>query len=179
MGGNKEQIGRNCPYCGAIVTVDEYFCRACHKQIDGQDQMNAPSTRSPETYIVREKKTYLTVLLSLIGVGLGQFYNGDTLKGLAFFGAFLLVAFGFGGTHYHTVLYFGIWAFAIIEATLSSGRINRYKRPSYGTSYFLYAGLFVLAGIVALHFYTGLPDMEYLRKIFPVLDLWMMYHVPV
>jgi TM2 domain-containing membrane protein YozV len=174
MVGKKEQVARNCPFCGAIVTYDEYFCRACHKRIDGQDQMDAPSSRSPETYIAGHRKTYLTAILSIVGAGLGQFYNGDTLKGLAFFCAFLLVAFGFGGAHYHTVLYFGIWAFAIIEATLSSGRINRYKREFNGTSYLLYAGLFVLAALAALHLYTGQPDIEYLRKIFPILDLWMM-----
>lgn len=178
MGGKKEQVARNCPFCGAIVTYDEYFCRACHKRIDGQDQMNAPSTTTPDTYIVGRRKTYLTALLSMICVGLGQFYNGDTLKGLAFFCAFLLVAFGFGGDRYHSVLYFGIWGFAIVEATLSSGKINRYEREFNGTSYFLYAELFVLAALVALNLFTGQPDIEYLRKVFPVLDLWMTFRTP-
>ena len=32
----KEQIGRKCPYCGSMITYDEYFCRACHKRLGDQ-----------------------------------------------------------------------------------------------------------------------------------------------
>jgi len=55
-----------------------------------------------------------------------------------------------------------------------SGTISGIKREFNGTSYLLYAGLFVLAALITFHLYTGQPDMEYLRKVFPVLDLWMM-----
>lgn len=174
MGGNKEQIGRTCPYCGAIVTYDEYFCRACHKRLTDPNQLDAPSTRSPETYIVGIRKPYLSALLSLTCTGLGQFYNGDTLKGLAFFSAFLLVAFGYGGSQYYTQLYFGIWAAAIVEALWSAWRINHYRRPFIGKSRLLWAELGFLSLIVLLHFATGIPGMEYLGKIFPLMNLWGM-----
>jgi hypothetical protein len=171
---SKEQIGRNCPYCGAIITYDEFFCRACHKRLLDQQDFSAPSTIKPETYVVAGRRIWLTAILAVAGAGLGQFYNGDTLKGLAFFIGFILVSFGIVGTDYRTVLFFGIWMGAIIEALYSSWAINQVRRYFDGTSYFLYAVVFILAGIVALYLYTGQPDMDYLRKIFPVLNLWVM-----
>ena len=93
MAGSREQIGRHCPYCGAIITVDEYFCRACHKRLHDQQDFSAPSTLKPETLAVSVRNPFITGLLSLISPGLGQFYNGDTLKGLAIFTGFIAVSF--------------------------------------------------------------------------------------
>jgi len=170
----KEQIGRHCPYCDAMVTYDEYFCRACHKRILDPNSLNAPSTHSPETYIVGLRRVYFSALLSIVGVGLAQFYNGDTLKGAAFFGAFLFVAFsGFGG-QYHTLLYFGIWIAATCEGIYSAWEINRYRKYFDGKSLFIWAELGFLAMIVVLHFVTGMPDTAYLAKFFPLMNLWMM-----
>jgi hypothetical protein len=175
MGSKKEQIGRNCPYCGAIVTYDEYFCRACHKRLTDQDQLDAPSTRTPETYVVGLRRTYFSAVLAVAGVGLAQFYNGDTLKGLGFFCAFLLVAFGgIGGIRYHTVLYFGCWIAASCDGIFSAWQINQYKRAYAGKSYLLWAELGFLSLVVLLHFATGIPGVEYLAKIFPLMNLWMM-----
>ena len=175
MGSRKEQIGRNCPYCGAVVTYDEYFCWACHRRLADYDQLDAPSTQKHETYVVGLRRVYFSALLAITGVGLGQFYNGDTLKGVGFFVAFLFVAFGnLGGTQYHTVLYFGIWIAATWEGIFSSWQINQYKRAFSGKSYFLWAELAFLALVVLLHFSTGIPTVEYLAKIFPLMNLWMM-----
>ncbi|PKL68031.1 MAG: hypothetical protein CVV30_11850 [Methanomicrobiales archaeon HGW-Methanomicrobiales-1] len=175
MSIKKEQIGRHCPYCDAMVTYDEYFCRACHKRIFDQNQLDAPSTLAPETYVVGLRRVYFSALLSIIGVGLAQFYNGDTLKGVAFFGAFLLVAFGgIGGSQYHALLYFGIWIAATCEGIYSAWEINQYKKPYAGKSLLIWAELGFLALIVVLHFVTGIPDVVYLGKFFPLMDLWMV-----
>jgi TM2 domain-containing membrane protein YozV len=174
MGSKKEQVGRYCPYCGAMITYDEYFCRACHTRLKYPHDLDAPSSLTPETYVVEIRKTWLSALFSVFAAGTGQFYNGDTLKGLTFFFAFLSVSFGYIETEYRTALYFGIWGAAVVEALWSAQRINHYKRPFAGTSYLLYAMLVFLALIVWLHLYTGLPDMEYLRKFFPVMELAAM-----
>jgi len=175
MGSKKEQIGRNCPYCGAIVTYDEYFCRACHKRLTDQDQLDAPSTHTPETYVVGLRRISVSAVLAITGVGLAQFYNGDTLKGVEFFCAFLLVSFGgFGGSQYHTLLYFGCWIAATCEGIFSAWRINTFKRSFSGKSYLLWAELGLLSLVVLLHLATGIPGMEYLGKFFPVVNLWMM-----
>ena len=172
MGSRNEEVGRHCPYCGAMVSSGEHFCRSCHKKFSDQNEPEVPSSRQSDTYVVAVRKTWLAAILSITGVGLGQFYNGDTLKGLAFGFAFIFVSFGIVGGKYRIVLFFGIWILAIVEALLSARHINRYERSFGGVSYLLYAELAVLAGIVMLHLYTGLPDMDYLMKLFPVLNLW-------
>jgi hypothetical protein len=114
-------------------------------------------------------------VLGLAGVGLAQFYNGDTLKGMGFFCAFLLVSFGdAGGAQYHTLLYFGCWVAAMCEGIFSAWRINRFKRLCSGKSFLFLAELGFLSLIVLLHLATGIPGMDYLGKLFPVVNLWMM-----
>jgi len=176
MGKRKESVGRYCPYCGAITTETEFFCRACHKRIDNQLDLNAPSAVRPSTYVVELRKTWLSPILSFLSVGLGQFYNGDTLKGIGFIVAFLAVSFGYVrlGPQYQMIAFFGIWIAAIIEALVSARRINHYKRPFKGTSYLLWLGLTGLAAILLLHVYTGQPDMAYLQRIFPAVFLWIV-----
>jgi TM2 domain-containing membrane protein YozV len=171
MAGSKEQIGRNCPYCGAIITYDEFFCRACHKRLYDQQDFSAPSTLKPEILIVGIRNPFIAGGLSLICPGLGQFYNGDTLKGLAFFIGFIIVSFGIAGQDYRTLLFFGIWVAGIIEAVWSTRRINNYERAFSGTSYFLYALLAIFALIAGLHLWTGQPDTVYLAKLFPPVVL--------
>jgi hypothetical protein len=171
----KEQIGRHCPFCGAIIVYDEFFCRACHKRLLDQQDFDAPSTVRPETYVVAGRSVWLTAILAVTGAGLGQFYNGDTLKGLVFFIGFILVSFGIMGSDYRTLLFFGIWIAAIVEALYSSWSINQVRRNFAGTSYFLYLLIVILGGVVALHYYTGQPDTAYLAKLFPVVSIWMGY----
>jgi hypothetical protein len=171
MAGSREQIGRHCPYCGAIITYDEFFCRACHKRLTDQQDFDAPSTVKPETLIISIRSPFIAGGLSLISPGLGQFYNGDTLKGLAFVAGFIAVSFGIIGPEYRTLLFFGIWIAGIIEAIWSTRRISHYERPFTGTSYLLYALLAVYALIVVLHLWTGQPDTAYLAKIFPPVVL--------
>jgi hypothetical protein len=175
MGSKREQIGRNCPFCGSTVTYDEYFCRACHKRLPDYDQLDAPSTHKPETFVVDLRRIYISAVLAIAGVGLAQFYNGDTLKGVGFFCAFLFVSFGgYGGSQYNTILYFGIWIAATCEGVFSAWRINKFRRSCSGRSSLLWAELGLLSLIVLLHLATGIPGMEYLGKFFPVVNLWMM-----
>jgi TM2 domain-containing membrane protein YozV len=171
MGSRKEQIGRCCPFCGAMVSYGEYFCRSCHKKFTDQSELDAPSTHQPDTYVVAVRKPWVSALLSATGAGLGQFYNGDTLTGLAFFLAYIAVSFSIITTHYQTILLSVIWVAAIAEALWSASRINRYERPFGGVSYLLYVLLGIYILIVALHFVTGEPDLAYLARVFPVVHL--------
>jgi TM2 domain-containing membrane protein YozV len=171
MGSRKEQIGRCCPFCGAMVSYGEYFCRSCHKKFTDQSELDAPSTHQPDTYVVAVRKPWVSALLSATGAGLGQFYNGDTLTGLAFFLAYIAISFSIITTHYQTILLSVIWVAAIAEALWSASRINRYERPFGGVSYLLYVLLGIYILIVALHFLTGEPDLAYLARVFPVVHL--------
>jgi len=156
-----------------MVTYDEYFCRACHKRFTDLNELDAPSHHRPDTYVVALPKLYITAILSLVGVGLGQFYNGDSLKGSALFIGFLLVSFGYIVTPYHTQLFYGIWIAAAIEALYTSRRISRCKRSYAGPSFVLYAELVLFLFVAFLYILTGEPDLQYLAKMFPALGLWM------
>jgi len=168
MGSKKEQIGRHCPYCGAIITFDEYFCRACHTKLTDQLNLDVPSHVKPDTYVIPDRKFWISVPLSCCFPGLGQFYNGDTLKGVGFGIAYLIVSFGNINGQYYEALLAWIWALALVEAQIAAFRINSYARQFRGTSYLLWIGIAGLGVIVLMHLYTGLPDVQYLRKIFPV-----------
>lgn len=172
MGPSKEQIGRHCPYCGAMITYDEFFCRACHKRLYDQQDFDAPSTAKPETVIVAVRNPFIAGALSLVSPGLGQFYNGDTIKGLAIFAGFIVVSFGIIGSGYRTPLFFAIWVAGIIEAIWATRRVSHFERPFTGTSWLLYVLLVIFGLIVALHLYTGQPDTAYLARLFPPVVLW-------
>jgi TM2 domain-containing membrane protein YozV len=169
--GSKEQIGRHCPYCGAIITYDEFFCRACHKRLYDQQDFDAPSTEKPETVTVTFRNPFIAGLLSLASPGLGQFYNGDTLKGLVFFLGFVTVSFGIAGQDWRMPLFFGIWIAGIVEAIWTTRRISHFERPFSGASWLLYLLLAIYALIVGLHLLTGQPDTTYLAKLFPPVVL--------
>ena len=171
---SKEQIGRHCPYCGAMVSYDEYFCRACHKRFTDLAELDAPSSVKPEEYVVSLPRLWISAILSCIGVGLGQFYNGDTIKGIIFFLGFLAVSFGYIATPYHNLLYIGIWIVATADALWSTRRISLCERTYAGISYPLYALLALFALVAGLYVMTGEPDMIYMAKLFPAIGLWML-----
>ena len=172
MASKKEQIGRNCPYCGAIITYDEYFCRACHRKLTDQLNLDVPTDARPETYVVPGRKLWLSLILSAVFPGLAQLYNGDTFRGLAASVLFLLVSFGNVGGDGHAPLLLLVCAAIAAEAVFSGWRINNYRRPFTGTSVALWLLLAALAVLVLLHLYTGQPDTDYLGKFFPLLYFW-------
>jgi hypothetical protein len=170
--GSKEQIGRNCPYCGAVITYDEFFCRACHKRLYDQQDFSAPSTLKAETFVVAVRNPYIAGILSFASPGLGQFYNAETLKGLVFFLAFIVISFDMIAgdilTAFHAVFFFGIWILGIIDAFYSAWQISHFVKPcTTGASYLLYVLLALYALIVVLHLWTGQPDIQYLGRLFP------------
>jgi len=174
MGSKKEQVGRQCPYCGAMITFDEFFCRACHRKLTDQQNFDAPSTARPDTYIVNIRKLYISAITSAIFPGFGQFYNGDAAKGLVFNFIYLTLAFSDFGAAYHAALILGVWIIALAEAVVSAWRINNFKRASCGTSRLLYIEIVGILVVLGLHLYLGQPDMAYLEKLFPAAYVWQV-----
>ena len=169
---SKEQIGRNCPYCGAIITYDEFFCRACHKRLYDQQDFSAPSPVKAETFVVAVRNPYVAGILSVASPGLGQFYNAETAKGIVFFLAFLVISFDMVSTdiltRFHAIFFFGIWLASVIDAFYSAWQISHFVKPcTTGASSLLYVLLAFYALIIVLHIWTGQPDTAYLAKFFP------------
>ena len=174
--GSKEQVGRNCPYCGAVITYDEYFCRACHKRLHDQQDFSAPSPVKAETFVVAVRNPWIAGLLAVASPGLGQFYNAETLKGLVFFFAFIVISFDMIAadilSRFHALFFYGIWIIGIIDAFYSAWQISHFIKPcTTGASSLLFVLLALFAFIVGLHLYTGQPDIHYLAKLFPPLAL--------
>jgi TM2 domain-containing membrane protein YozV len=169
----REQIGRHCPYCGAIITYDEFFCRACHKRLEDQQDLTVPSVAGrAETYVVSVRNPFLAAILAIISPGLGQFYNGETLKGICIFLAFMAVSFDIVTVPYRQAIFFGIWVVGIVDSLSSARQINRFGRSFTRASYLLYMELALLAFVAALHIMTGLPDIGYMGRLFPPVALW-------
>ncbi len=167
----REEIGRHCPYCGAIISYDEFFCRACHKRIEDQQGLDAPSTARPEVRVVAIRNPAVAALLSFAAPGLGQLYNGQTLKGIAVIAIFIAVSFGMIAAEFRAPLFFAIWAAGIADAFWSARQINHFARSFTRASRLLYILLAIYAMIIGLFLYTGQPDEAYLGRLFPPLAI--------
>jgi TM2 domain-containing membrane protein YozV len=73
-----------CPQCQTENRDDSRFCIKCGNSLNVDvslgDGTRRPPSRSKK--YAQGKDPTLAVILSLIFPGLGQFYNGDVLKGL-------------------------------------------------------------------------------------------------
>ena len=88
----------------------------------------------PGTVVIRHKEPILSLILSLFIPGLGQVYNGQIMKGIVFLalyvilwvvsGLLMVVLIGFCTM----VLPILIWVYAMYDAYVVAGRINRGER---------------------------------------------------
>lgn len=137
-----------CPYCGKAVEVKEEkpsfnFCPSCGSQLD-QGQKFCPNcgfnlspsgsagsttvakgTSPVGTGAVVEKKTpIVSVLLSFLFPGLGQFYNGQSSKGIYFI-IFAIVSWILMLIFVGIILYAIVWLWSMIDAYNSAEALNR------------------------------------------------------
>lgn len=86
--------------------------------------------------LMKPRRAWLAMLLSLFSRGLGQVYNGQPLKGLVLFAApFLLVEFtnyialyqSPGGLLGEIILVLSIHLYAVVEAGLKARKLNNFK----------------------------------------------------
>jgi TM2 domain-containing membrane protein YozV len=96
-----------CQKCGSKNLDYANFCQSCGTDLRGTSsnfQISTPFTNSSST----GKSPFLACVLSLVIVGLGQFYNGDIKKG-----AFMLIGAIIGGALSFSFLW---WIMAIWSA---------------------------------------------------------------
>jgi TM2 domain-containing membrane protein YozV len=79
-----------------------------------------PNTKSPR----------LAAFLSFLFTGLGQIYNGEVGKGVAFFAAAVVLGWSLYATHFLTgIILFVFWIYNIWDAYGTAGTINEYASP--------------------------------------------------
>jgi len=143
-----------CPYCGTKIVRDDNYCVVCRRTFVDPPVEHSPEPVRPRT-MTAPRRPWVSAVLSLFGVGLGQFYNGETIKGLALvslFGAafFILPRFI---TVNPLIAIFCIWAVAVPDAYLSAQKINQRKKPFQKKSVFFgieIVVLLILVGLISL-----------------------------
>ena len=105
-----------CTNCGAEIDLKAEICPKC-----GVRQANPGAYRDTSTHNgYNQKNPVLAAVLSLIIVGLGQVYNGQTIKGIIIFVAAVIL----GLTGIGLILSFVIWIYAMYDAYTIAQRIN-------------------------------------------------------
>lgn len=157
MPAGGEKVERTCPYCGAVVTAEDFFCRACHKrfELQGAETDLTKDIGIPEGSVLDLRNPVVAGALSFIGMGFGQFYNGDTIKGLLFNAIYLPVALGYLTFPASSAILPAAWIVSIVEAPVTSWRINRLASDYEGPSILFWAELVLLAGLFAWYFFSG------------------------
>ncbi|MDD5142217.1 tetratricopeptide repeat protein [Methanoregula sp.] len=120
---------KKCPECGANIPYRDNYCYACDRTFGDPGPENGDT---PCLDLSKEewRKPWAAAALSAAGIGLGQFYNGETAKGALFLiivlGApFVLPLF----TPFNPVFVMAVvWAAAVADAWLSAGKINQLQK---------------------------------------------------
>lgn len=121
---------KHCPFCGTPAHHNEGYCRSCRRTFDGTEDEEAAAPHELDLSKDRWQKPWAAALMSLAGLGLGQFYNGETVKGLLFFAgvAGLVLLLPLGATIDPLLPVMVVWGIAILDAFLSARKINRLQK---------------------------------------------------
>ncbi|MCK9631206.1 MAG: tetratricopeptide repeat protein [Methanoregula sp.] len=149
---------KRCPYCGTTIPYNDNYCYSCQRTFEDPGPEESSCHRldlSKDEW----RKPWASAGLSLVGIGLGQFYNGETAKGVLFLalvlGApFVLPLFTIVDPLIVMLL---IWAVAVLDAFLSSRKINRLEKKFHKKSCLFWpevSVLVIIAGIILLVAYT-------------------------
>ena len=115
---NKTSSVKFCPNCGTELNAGVKFCPNCGSNI------NQAISKAAINNVVEKKTPIFSVILSFIFPGLGQFYNGQSTKGLYFIimavvsWILFLILIGM-------IIYVLIWIWSIFDAYQSAEAINR------------------------------------------------------
>jgi TM2 domain-containing membrane protein YozV len=137
-----------CQHCGHH-SLDEHprFCSACGSRMDGS---GAAAGSGSEIRHENEKNPQIAVFCSSLIPGLGQVYNGETLKGFVFLigtilGLFLIFIPGLI-----------VWIYSMYDAHITAGKMNegaivfRPLQPVYLVIFVVAAVFLVIAVVVAI-----------------------------
>lgn len=113
-----------CNGCGELVKRDVTYCPHCgDSPTDSTESASEESFGSPHT----QKSPGVAAILSFIIVGLGQIYNGQIVRGIAFhIGMWFIGVFAilFFWLFFPLLIAFGFWAFNVYDAYDQAQKIN-------------------------------------------------------
>jgi len=137
-----------CPHCGHR-SLEEHprFCSACGGPMDSSC---TPTGSCSEILHENEKNPQIAVFCSSLIPGLGQVYNGETLKGFVFLFGTLLGLF--------LILIPGLimWIYSMYDAHITAGKMNegtlefRPLHPAYIVLFVVVAVFLIIAVVVAI-----------------------------
>ena len=137
-----------CPHCGHH-SLEEHprFCSACGCRMDSS---SSPAGSGSEIRQENEKNPQIAVFCSSLIPGLGQVYNGETLKGFVFLVSTLLGLF--------LILIPGlvVWIYSMYDAHITAGKMNegtlefRPVQPAYIVLFVVVAVFLIIAVLVAI-----------------------------
>lgn len=120
---------KKCPVCGTKIPYNDNYCYACDRTFEDPEP---GGTDHPHLDLSKEewRKPWAAAVLSAAGIGLGQFYNGETAKGVLFLAVvlgapFVLPVFAPINPIFVMAV---VWAAAVADAWLSAGKINQLQK---------------------------------------------------
>jgi TM2 domain-containing membrane protein YozV len=167
-----ESVERTCPYCGAVTTSEDFFCRACHRKFElrGTEKDHTREARVPEATALSLRNPAVAAFLSFTGMGLGQFYNGDTIKGIVCNAVYLPVVLGYLQLPYSALIISSIWLISVAEAAVAAWRINHFRKEFDGKSPLFWILAVLLSALIAWYMVSG-DALVWVRKLFPAVYL--------
>ena len=148
---------KRCPRCGTNIPYNDNYCYSCEETFEDPKPEEDPRPRldlSKEEW----RKPWAAAGLSAVGIGLGQFYNGETAKGILFLATVLgsPVVLPLFTPFSPVVVMVIVWAVAVVDAWLSAQKINRLQKRFKKKSLLFWPGVSVLvliAGFILLMAY--------------------------
>lgn len=137
-----------CPHCGHC-SMDEHprYCSACGGRMDNSCNPAGPGS---EIRLENEKNQQIAVFCSSLIPGLGQVYNGETLKGFVFLFGTLL------GLFFILIPGLVIWIYSMYDAHITAGKMNegtlksRPMQPAYMVLFVVAAVFLAIVVVVAI-----------------------------
>jgi TM2 domain-containing membrane protein YozV len=129
--------------------MDEHplYCSACGGRMDKRYTSAGPGS---EIRLVNEKNPQIAVFCSSLIPGLGQVYNGETLKGFIFLFGTLL------GLFFILIPGLVVWIYSMYDAHITAGRMNegtlksRPMQPAYMVLFVVAAVFLAIVVVVAI-----------------------------
>ncbi|HII75869.1 MAG TPA: zinc ribbon domain-containing protein [Methanolinea sp.] len=130
-----------CESCGARIKEGDKFCEQCGAIVPGP--AGVPQAQgAPGEVAHPPKNPTLALILSFFFSGLGQIYNGDTLKGVAIYFGTLIGALLF------IVPGIIVWIYGVYDAYTTAKKMNEGTVPYKKTNTLFMIGFVVMVLVI-------------------------------